>query len=120
MCSSDLGSAPSRWMLMQDGSAYLIANRQGGPRGGSDIVLPNWWMSMGTRPLGAGTLVVSGMVSLDPATVGMGRAHGITFDYGVRGGRIGYPALAWLASLGGHERRHALQIEEIAEALGRK
>ncbi len=26
----------------------------------------------------------------------------------------------WLASLGGHERRHALQIEEIAEALGRK
>lgn len=40
-------------------------------------------------------------LALDPATVGMGRSNGISFDYGVRGGRIGYPLLSWIASLGG-------------------
>lgn len=44
-------------------------------------------------------------LALDPATVGMGRNHGIVFDYGVRGGRIAYPAVTWVASLGG---RHGL------------
>lgn len=37
----------------------------------------------------------------NPRAVGMGRVDGIAFDYEVRGGRIGYPALAWVASLGG-------------------
>ncbi len=41
-------------------------------------------------------------LALDPTTVGMGRHHGIVFDYGVRGGRIAYPTLTWVASLGGH------------------
>ena len=36
-----------------------------------------------------------------PTATGMGRVDGIVFDYKVRGGRIGYPALAWVASLGG-------------------
>ena len=40
-------------------------------------------------------------LGLDPTTVGMGRSNGIAFDYGVRGGRIGYPLLAWAGSLGG-------------------
>jgi len=40
-------------------------------------------------------------LGLDPTTVGMGRSNGIAFDYGVRGGRIGYPLLAWVGSLGG-------------------
>lgn len=40
-------------------------------------------------------------LALDPTSVGMGRSNGISFDYGVRGGRIGYPVLSWLVSLGG-------------------
>ncbi len=40
-------------------------------------------------------------LAVDPFTVGLGRAHGIAFDYGVRSGRVGYPALVWLASMGG-------------------
>jgi len=40
-------------------------------------------------------------LALDPTQVGMGRHHGIVFDYGVRGGRVAYPALTWVGSLGG-------------------
>lgn len=42
-------------------------------------------------------------LALDPRHVGMGRVHGIMFDYGVRGGRIAYPLLAWAGSLGGRQ-----------------
>jgi hypothetical protein len=36
-----------------------------------------------------------------PTATGMGRVDGIVFDYKVRGGRIGYPGLVWMTSLGG-------------------
>jgi hypothetical protein len=66
----DMDMSPGRWMLMQDGSAYLMLNRQGGPRGGTGATAPNWWMGMADRSVSRGALRLTGMFSLDPATVG--------------------------------------------------
>ena len=45
-------------------------NHQGGPRGGDEFVVPNWWMGMAppTRRAARSTLTV--MLSLEPATLG--------------------------------------------------
>jgi hypothetical protein len=58
------------WRLMQDGTVNLLINSQGGPRGGDEFKVPNWWMGMAERRLGRGDLTLTGMFSLDPATVG--------------------------------------------------
>jgi len=58
------------WHLMQDGVVYGLFNRQGGPRGGEEFVLPNWWMGMWMRHRGNQQLSLNAMLSLDPATVG--------------------------------------------------
>jgi hypothetical protein len=58
------------WQLMQDGIVYAEFNHQGGPRGGNEFVVPNWWMGMATRKAARGQLTFTGMLSLDPATVG--------------------------------------------------
>jgi hypothetical protein len=58
------------WELMQDGIVFAEFNHQGGPRGGSEFVVPNWWMGMASRPFSRGRLTLTGMLSLDPATVG--------------------------------------------------
>ena len=58
------------WHLMQDGSVYLAFNRQGGPRGGDEFMAPNWWMGMASHRAGPGTLTLTGMLSLDAASVG--------------------------------------------------
>ena len=55
---------------MQDGVAFLTFNRQARPRGETEVVSQNWWMGMGRRAAGSGTLTLTGMVSLEPATVG--------------------------------------------------
>lgn len=62
--------AGDAWMFMYDGVLFGEYNHQGGPRGGGEFVVPNWWMGMASRPIGAGRLTFSGMISLDPATVG--------------------------------------------------
>ena len=58
------------WQLMQDGIVFAAFNHQGGPRGGDEFVVPNWWMGMASRKLSRGQLTFTGMLSLDPATVG--------------------------------------------------
>jgi hypothetical protein len=58
------------WQFMQDGVLFINFNHQGGPRGGSELVAPNWWMGMASRDLARGRLTLTGMFSLDPATVG--------------------------------------------------
>ena len=58
------------WQFMQDGIVFAEFNRQGGPRGGNELVVPNWWMGMATRKTSRGQLTFTGMLSLDPATVG--------------------------------------------------
>lgn len=60
----------SEWHVMQDGVVFAELNRQSGPRGGSEMVAPNWWMGMASRKTSRGQLTFTGMLSLDPATVG--------------------------------------------------
>ena len=63
------GAAPT-WHLMQDGVVFGLFNEQGGPRGGREFVVPNWWMGMWMRPQGPNQFGFNVMLSLDPATVG--------------------------------------------------
>jgi hypothetical protein len=58
------------WQFMQDGILFTEFNHQGGPRGGNEFVAPNWWMGMANREFSRGRLTFTGMLSLDPATVG--------------------------------------------------
>ena len=58
------------WEFMQDGVVIAEFNRQGGPRGGNEFVVPNWWMGMASRETSRGRLTLTSMLSLDPATVG--------------------------------------------------
>src|SRR5262245_58527078 len=58
------------WELNQDGIVFAEFNHQGGDRGGSEFVVPNWWMGMASHPLPRGRLTLTSMFSLDPATVG--------------------------------------------------
>ena len=60
----------SGWQLMQDGVVHLEFNDQGSPRGGREFAAPNWWMLMAQRKTPHGTIAMSGMFSLDAATVG--------------------------------------------------
>ena len=64
------GDARRGWTLMQDGNLYVLVNHQGGARGGDEVKAPNWWMGMATRSGTRGSLTLTGMLSLDPATVG--------------------------------------------------
>ena len=63
-------SANSGWQFMQDGIVFAEVNHQGGPRGGNELVVPNWWMGMANRDFSSGRLTFTGMLSLDPVTVG--------------------------------------------------
>jgi hypothetical protein len=55
---------------MQDGVVFGLFNHQGGPRGGDEFKVPNWWMGMFSRSVGKSKLTFTTMFSLDPATVG--------------------------------------------------
>jgi hypothetical protein len=63
-------SADNSWLLMQDGIVFAEFNHQGGPRGGNELVAPNWWMGMASRNTSRGRVTFTGMFSVDPATVG--------------------------------------------------
>lgn len=58
------------WMFMFHGFATAVYTHQDGPRGDNDFYAPTMFMGMASRPLGAGTLGIRGMLSLDPATIG--------------------------------------------------
>jgi hypothetical protein len=62
--------AASGWQFMQDGVVFAEYNHQGGPRGGDEFIAPNWWMGMASRDTSHGRLTFTGMLSLDPVTVG--------------------------------------------------
>jgi hypothetical protein len=60
----------SDWTFSQDGVVYALFNHQGGPRGGDEFKVPNWWMGMWSRPTGKSQVTLTTMLSLDPVTVG--------------------------------------------------
>lgn len=61
---------PTGWHFMQDGVVLGLFNDQGGPRGGNEFKVPNWWMGMLSRQSGRHEFGLNMMFSLDPATVG--------------------------------------------------
>jgi hypothetical protein len=65
-----MADSSGRWRLMQDGLVLGLFNDQGGPRGGRDGEVPNWWMGMLTKEQGRHAFGLNLMFSLDPATVG--------------------------------------------------
>ena len=58
------------WQFMQDGIVWGEFNHQGGPRGGDEFAVPNWWMGMASRRTSRGQVTFTGMFSLEPATLG--------------------------------------------------
>lgn len=64
---------PARtWSFAVDGALFATATRQGGPRGRAEFRAQNWLMVAGNRALEHGVLVVTGMTTLEPLTVGGG------------------------------------------------
>ena len=55
------------WSLMLHGFANLVGDRQTGPRGDRKTFGQSMAMGMAQRPIGAGTLGLRAMLSLDPA-----------------------------------------------------
>jgi hypothetical protein len=58
------------WQSMQDGVVFFNVNHQGSQRGGDELAVQDWWMGMTQRRVGRGTLRMSLMLSLEPATLG--------------------------------------------------
>jgi hypothetical protein len=58
-----------KWTFMFHGIAFLNDIQQSGPRGADRWFSTNWFMPMAQRKLGAGTLTLRTMLSLEPATV---------------------------------------------------
>lgn len=61
----DMPGAAPPWMLMSDGVLFGTFNHQGGPRGANEFRSTNWLMGMASRPVGTGTVTLTGMVSLE-------------------------------------------------------
>ena len=58
------------WQFMQDWTLFGVFDHQGGPRGGDELVAPNWWMGTASNDTSRGRLTLTGMLSLEPATIG--------------------------------------------------
>ena len=58
------------WSLMLHGMADVVWDHQGGPRGDEKVFSNNMLMGMASRSLGAGTLGLRAMTSLEAATIG--------------------------------------------------
>jgi len=65
-----MAAGGSGWQFMQEGVVYGLFNRQGGPRGDQEAIVPNWWMGMWQRGIGGQRLSITTMLSLDRVTVG--------------------------------------------------
>jgi hypothetical protein len=66
---ADRADAPG-WHVMQEAVVFGLFNHQGGPRGGDEFRVPNWWMGMFNRRLKSSSLTLNTMFSVDPLTVG--------------------------------------------------
>jgi hypothetical protein len=67
--SGDTSASP--WTVGFDGQLFATFNRQGGPRGDTEVRSQNWLMGMASRPLGSGTFTLAGMATAEPLTVGL-------------------------------------------------
>lgn len=58
------------WMFMFGGYSYLVADVQGGKRGGKKVIDENMFMCMPQKDFNRSTLAFRTMFSLEPATIG--------------------------------------------------
>jgi len=58
------------WQLMFHGFADVVYDHQGGPRGDEKLLSDNMAMAMASRAIGASTLGLRAMMSLEPSTIG--------------------------------------------------
>ena len=70
-----------QWNLMWMGQAFVMDTQQHSPRGGDKFFSPNWFMLSGIRSVSSGSISVTAMLSLDPATV-TGRRYPLLFQTG--------------------------------------
>ena len=71
-----------KWSFMYHGAAHMAYDKMNGPRGDTKLMLPNWTMLMARRNVGARNMWrLSGMISLDPITVG-GSGYPLLFQTG--------------------------------------
>lgn len=65
-----LMNSASDWHLMWMGQAFIVDTQQsGGSRSGDKFFSTNWGMLTAVHDLGRGSLMLRGMISLEPATV---------------------------------------------------
>jgi len=69
------------WNLMFMGQAFLLDTQQSGPRGGDKFYSPNWFMVSAIHSVGTGSLALTAMASLDPATI-TNRSYPLLFQTG--------------------------------------
>jgi hypothetical protein len=77
MAMTEAGS----WNLMWMGQGFLVGTQQSGPRGGDKFYAANWGMLAAARNAGRGSVMLRGMVSLEPLTVS-GRRYPLLFQTG--------------------------------------
>jgi hypothetical protein len=69
------------WNLMWMGQAFLVNTQQSGPRGDDAFYSANWGMLAAARNVGRGSVMIRGMLSLEPLTV-RGRRYPLLFQTG--------------------------------------
>jgi hypothetical protein len=57
------------WSMMWMAQAFVVDTQQYGPRGGDKFFAPNWGMASAIHSVGSGSVALTAMLSLDPATV---------------------------------------------------
>lgn len=67
-----LDKIKGKWLFMFHYNAVIGGNAQGGPRGVTKFESANWFMPIGYRRVGPGTLQLRGMFSLEPFTFAPG------------------------------------------------
>jgi hypothetical protein len=69
------------WSAMFMGQAFLVDTQQSGPRGGDKFYSSSWFMAGAEHALGAGSVMFTAMLSLDPATI-TDRSYPLLFQTG--------------------------------------
>jgi hypothetical protein len=69
------------WNLMFMSQVFLVDTQQSGPRGADKFYSTNWFMASGIHKVGRGSLMLTAMVSLEPATI-TNRSYPLLFQTG--------------------------------------
>src|SRR5215472_6965630 len=57
------------WSVMFMGRAFLVVTQQSGPRGADKLYSTDWFMTSAIHTVGGGPVMLTAMISLEPATI---------------------------------------------------